>query len=153
MQALEAIQAVEAVETHEARQYYLAVVKASTPLSLEKARSRIPEEYRGTAPYSAFTLWTYYSRTDHDAPGDSCPYCNMFDGQTFTGDQLRTVFPDHYWKGPDIYANVHKTLWNKEGTCTCLLIREPKDSPLVYDMWSRLGTDWTEKPKNDVEEK
>ena len=33
--------------------------------------------------------------------------------------------------------------------CTCLLIREPENSPLVYDMWSRLGTDWKELPKKE----
>jgi hypothetical protein len=115
--------------------------------AVEKARSRIPEDLRDTHPYSVNALWTYYSRTDHDAPGDSCPYCKMFDGQTFTGDMLRATFPDHYWKGNDIYANVHKTLWGKEGTCTCLLIREPDREKLgLLEMWGSLGTDWTEKP-------
>lgn len=130
-------------------QTLIEVVQAVEQAELTEARGRIPEEYRNTHPYSSTALWTYYARTDHEAPGDSCPYCKMFDGQTFTGDMLRTTFPDHYWKGPDIYANVHKTLWNKEGTCTCLLIREPEKSPLVYDMWSRLGTDWKELPKKE----
>ena len=130
-------------------QSLIEAVTAVESFLLDEAKTRIPEEYRKTRPYSANTLWTYYTRTDHDAPGDSCPYCKMFDGQTFTGAQIRSVFPDHYWKGPDIYVNVHKTLWNKEGTCTCLLIREPEDSPLTYDMWSQLGTDWTELPRKD----
>jgi hypothetical protein len=77
----------------------------------------------------------------------------MFDGSTFTGSQLRTVFPDHEWVGDDIYANVHKTLWGKEGTCGCLLIREDEkwgpESNL--DLWSNIGTDWTKGPTTKEE--
>jgi hypothetical protein len=62
------------------------------------------------------------------------------------------VFPDHRWMGDDIYANVHKTLWGdkSDGTCGCLLIREPegKESP-YYSLWSSIGTDWTELPKEE----
>jgi len=76
----------------------------------------------------------------------------MFDGQTFTGSQLRSVFPHHYWVGDDIYPNVHKTLWDVDSTCSCLLIREPEDaSALNLDLWSQLGTDWTEMPKGEEE--
>lgn len=111
------------------------------------ARQRIPRELRGTHPYSANTLWTYYNRADHDPEGDTCLYCRFFDGQTFTGAQLRSVFPDHVWRGSDIYPNVHKTLWNRESTCACLLIRESEgagENKLDLDLWTDLGTDWTE---------
>jgi hypothetical protein len=92
-------------------------------------------------------------RTHHEPEGESCAYCSMFDGQTFNGTQLRSVFPDHEWVGVDIYPNVHKTLWGVDGTCACLLIREPEDFELPnYSMWSQIGTDWTEKPKKEEDE-
>jgi hypothetical protein len=78
----------------------------------------------------------------------------MFDGQTFTGSQLRSVFPDHKWVGDDIYANVHMTLWGKDGTCGCLLIREDEkwtQQPNL-ELWSQLGTDWTQGPKTEKDE-
>ena len=133
MQALQAVQAVLEVQEY------------------EKAIKRIPEHLKYTAPYSVNTLWTYYNRTYQDPVGESCNYCKMFDGQTFTGDQLRTVFPDHKWVGDDIYPNVHMTLWGKESTCSCLLIREDEkwgpDTNL--NLWSQVGTDWTEQPKDE----
>ena len=117
--------------------------------AVKKARQRIPEYMRGTSPYSVNALWTFYLEAHHDAEGENCLYCKMFDGQTFTGDQLRTVFPDHRWEGDDIYANVHMTLWGKDGTCTCLLIREDeKWLPATnLDLWSGIGVDWTEEPE------
>ena len=131
-------------------QLYLEAAKTHEPLTLEKARKRVPDDLRNTHPYSVTALWTYYNRTDHDPEGDTCIYCKMFDGQTFTGDQLRSVFPDHEWKGNDIYPNVHKTLWGKDSTCACLLIREPEDVDEVnLNMWSQLGVDWTEKPNKE----
>ena len=115
------------------------------------ALKRIPEHMKGTAPYSANALWTFYLDTHHDPIGESCIYCKMFDGNTFTGDQLRSVFPDHYWEGDDIYPDVHKTLWGKEGTCACLLIREDeKWGPETnLSLWGWLGTNWTEEPKGE----
>ena len=115
-----------------------------------EARQRIPDYLKKTHPYSAKALWTYYLRTEHEPEGASCPYCKMFDGQTFTGDMLRSVFPDHKWVGDDIYANVHMTLWGKDGTCGCLLIREkdPDEQPNL-GIWGQIGTDWTEKPKSE----
>jgi hypothetical protein len=112
------------------------------------AKQRIPQHLRDTSPYSVNALWTFYLDTHHQPEGESCIYCKMFDGSTFTGSQLRTVFPDHIWEGDDIYANVHKTLWNKEGTCGCLLIREDeKWGPEInLDLWSNIGTDWTKGP-------
>jgi hypothetical protein len=121
MQVLEPVLAVEAVE---------------------KARKRIPEYMKPTHPYSSQALWTFYLRTLREPVGESCPYCEMFDGQTFTGSQLRSVFPDHKWVGDDIYPNVHMTLWGKD-TCACLLIREPAEArELNLDMWSQMGVDW-----------
>ena len=125
------------------------VVKAVKEARIEEARQRIPDEFKKTHPYSALALWTYYARTDHDPPGETCPYCSMFDGSTFTGDTLRITFPDHYWKGSDIYPDVHKTLWGKEGTCACLLIREPDEVDPNLDIWSSIGTDWSELPKEE----
>lgn len=122
-------------------------------VELQEARQRIPEDLRDTHPYSSTALWTYYARTHHDAEGDICNYCNMFDGKTFTGDMLRVTFPDHRWEGMDIYPDIHKTLWGKEGTCACLLIREPENSPLVYDMWNTIGVDWTEEPRKEDTQK
>lgn len=118
----------------------------------EGAKNRIPDDLKNTHPYSAFASWTYYMRTHHEPEGDSCAYCQMFDGQTFTGDQLRSVFPDHQWDGVDIYPNVHKTLWGIDSTCSCLLIRDPEDFELPYhDRWTRLGVDWTKGPEPEVE--
>ena len=130
MQALQAIQIVREVQ------------------QFQKALKRVPEHLKHTYPYSANALWTFYLDTHHDPVGESCVYCQMFDGQTFTGSQLRSVFPDHEWDGDDIYANVHKTLWGKEGTCACLLIREDeKWGPETnLSLWSQLGTDWTKGP-------
>ncbi len=123
MQALEAVLATEAVE---------------------KALKRVPESLKRTHPYSSQALWTYYLRTLREPEGESCPYCILFDGQTFLGSQLRTVFPDHKWEGDDIHPNVHMTLWGKE-TCACLLIREPEDAkPLNLQVWSQMGVDWKE---------
>jgi hypothetical protein len=133
MQALEAVQAV---------------------LAVQKARKRIPEHMEATHPYSVNAIWTYYLRGHHEPEGESCVYCQMFDGQSFTGDQLRTVFPDHYWVGDDIYPNVHKTLWDIDSTCSCLLIMHPEGAKeLNLDMWSSVGTDWTETPDQSNKEK
>jgi hypothetical protein len=115
-------------------------------VSLVKATKRIPDYLANTYPYSSLALWTYYNRAHHDPEGESCPVCMFFDGQTFTGSQLRTVFPDHYFVGDDIYPNVHKTLWGKDDTCSCLLIREPDVSAsLNLSMYSGVGGDWRDK--------
>jgi hypothetical protein len=151
MQALEAVEAVEAVEGFECKQTWLAALKSHEPLTLEKATKRIPEHLVDTHPYSVNALWTFYLDTHHQPEGKSCIYCEMFDGQTFTGDQLRTVFPDHRWEGDDIYPDVHMTLWGKEGTCACLLIREDDKwgTHPNLSLWSQVGTDWTEQPKKE----
>jgi len=118
------------------------------------AKQRIPAHMRDTSPYSVNALWTFYLDTEHQPEGPSCKYCEMFDGQTFTGSQLRSVFPDHKWVGDDIYANVHMTLWGKDGTCGCLLIREDEkwtQQPNL-ELWSQLGTDWTQGPKTEKDE-
>jgi len=133
---LSAIQAVQAVETYE----------------LEEARKRIPPHMQNTAPYSAKALWTFYLDTHHQPEGESCIYCKMFDGQTFTGAQLRSVFPDHKWEGDDIYANIHMTLWGKDGTCGCLLIREPEHEDITLNLWTQMGTDWTKAPEKEKEQ-
>ena len=122
-------------------------------VAVHEARNRIPDDLKNTAPYSVNALWTYYNRTYSDPVGDSCNYCKMFDGQTFTGDQLRSVFPDHYWVGLDIYPNVHKTLWDRDSQCSCLLIREDeKWGPASnLSLWSQIGVDWTKGPEKEVE--
>jgi hypothetical protein len=126
-----------------------AVAVVEQVIGLEEATKRVPDHLKPTHPYSSLALWTFYLDTEHQPEGESCLYCKMFDGQTFTGDQLRTVFPDHRWVGDDIYANVHMTLWGKDGTCGCLLIREDEkwsEEPNL-SLWSQIGTDWTEEPK------
>ncbi len=121
-------------------------------LAVTEARNRIPDDLKDTHPYSAFASWTYYLRAHHEPEGESCAYCKMFDGQTFTGSQLRSVFPDHQWVGTDIYPNVHKTLWGIDSTCSCLLIRDPDDFELPYhNRWSQIGIDWKAKEENKDE--
>jgi hypothetical protein len=123
-------------------------------VAVHEARQRIPDHMKDTHPYSALALWTFYARTHHDPEGETCNYCSMFDGQTFTGAQLRSVFPDHRWEGDDIYPDVHKTLWGKEGTCACLLIREAetdKDLMPNLSLWSQIGTDWKDNKSSDDE--
>lgn len=151
---LAAIEAVQATETYITREYYLSTLKTHAPLSLSEARKRIPDHLKDTNPYSVNALWTFYLDTHHQPEGKSCIYCEMFDGQTFTGDQLRSVFPDHKWVGDDIYANVHMTLWGKDGTCGCLLIREDDKwgAEPNLSLWTSVGTDWTEQPKTEEEE-
>ena len=116
-------------------------------LSLEEATKRVPDDLRPTHPYSANALWTFYLDTEHQPEGPSCLYCKMFDGKTFTGSQLRSVFPHHEWKGSDIYANVHATLWGEKrsGDCGCLLIREDEKwgAEPNLNLWSQIGVDWT----------
>ena len=145
MQALQLIQIVQQVQTRQAQTEYLTAAKQRC-LYLEKARKRIPSHLKNTGPYSTFALWTYYTRSHHEPKGKTCIYCQMFDGQTFTGTQLRTVFPDHYFVGDDIYPNVHKTLWGVDSTCGCLLIREKDAEKQVnLSLWDDLtGTEWTE---------
>ena len=104
-------------------------------------RRYIPDHLKDTHPFSATTLWTYYARTYRDPEGETCPYCNQFDGQTFPGTYLRSIFPDYFWVGDDIYPNVHKTLWNKD-TCACLLIREPDEVSTNLDMAGNLTVDF-----------
>ncbi len=135
----------------------LSIVKAvKETISLEEATKRVPDHLRSTHPYSSLALWTFYLDTEHQPEGPSCNYCLMFDGQTFTGDQLRTVFPDHRWVGDDIYANVHKTLWGdkNDGTCGCLLVREDEKwgAEPNLSLWTQIGTDWTELPKKEETE-
>jgi hypothetical protein len=118
------------------------VVKA---VEAAEAKNRVPDDLKHTHPYSSLALWTFYARTHHDAPGEICRYCQFFDGQTFTGSQLRSVFPDHRWEGTDIYPDVHKTLWGRDGECTCLLIREPESPSLNLSIYSGVGGDWRDK--------
>lgn len=129
-----------------------SVVNAVLAVHNIEARKRVPDHLKNTNPYSVNALWTFYLDTLRTPEGDSCPYCKMFDGKTFTGDQLRTVFPDHVWMGDDIHANVHMTLWGKD-TCCCLLIRDDTKwgEPTNLDLWSQIGIDWTEKPHGEEE--
>jgi hypothetical protein len=99
------------------------LVQAVKAVQTFDARRRIPESMRGEHPFSAYAFWTYYSLGD---PEDECEYCLRYDGRTFAGNQLRTTFPDLKFEAPDIYPNVHMTLWGKE-TCKCILIRENPD--------------------------
>ena len=115
-----------------------------------EAKDRIPDDLKNTHPYSSLALWTFYLDTHHTPEGESCVYCKLFDGRTFAGNQLRTVFPDHEWEGPDIYPNVHMTLWGKK-TCACLLIREPETPKLNLNMWSGVGSGWVDSPPLDGE--
>jgi hypothetical protein len=118
-------------------------------LMLEEASKHIPDHLKDTHPFSSNALWTFYLDTEHQPEGPSCIYCKMFDGQTFTGDMIRTTFPDYKWAGDDIYANVHMTLWGKDDTCGCLLVREDEKwgAEPNLELWTSIGTDWTEEPK------
>lgn len=83
-------------------------------------KSWIPEQYRGISYFSNYDLWEYF---ELGASTGECEFCKKYSGQTFTGAQLRQVFPDLVIQGEDdIYPNVHMTLWGKE-TCKCTLIR------------------------------
>lgn len=132
----------------------LTVIQVVKKARIEEARKRVPDDLKTSHPYSVMALWTFYLDTEHQPEGPSCNYCQMFDGQTFTGDMLRTTFPDHEWRGNDIYANVHKTLWGEkaDGTCGCLLIREPSEVDTNLSMWSQIGVDWKEQKKESGEE-
>ena len=132
IQALEAVQVILTVQ------------------AVEKATKRIPTNLINTHPYRVNALWTYYLRTEHEPKGESCVYCEMFDGQTFPGSFLRVMFPDHRWEGDDIYPDVHKTLWGISGTCACLLIREPDETNINLDMYGQITVDW--KNSKPVEE-
>jgi len=132
-----------------------AVEAVQAVLSFEEARERVPDHLKKSHPYSALALWTFYLDTHHQPEGESCMYCLMFDGQSFTGSQLRTVFPDHEWEGDDIYANVHRTLWGEKAnhTCGCLLVREADpEAQTNLSIWTGLGVDWKEQPKTEKEE-
>ena len=130
----------------------LEAVQAVQYLQLEERRI-IPDHLKPSHPFSALALWTYYARTHHEPKGESCVYCKMFDGQTFTGAQLRSVFPDYMWSGDDIYPNAHKTLWGVDSTCGCLLIREPSvpEVDTNLSMWTQIGTDWIKGPDESEE--
>ena len=83
-------------------------------------KSWIPEEYRGTSYFGNYDLWEYF---ELGASTSECEFCKQYSGKTFTGAQLRQVFPDLEIIGEDdIYPNVHMTLWGKD-TCKCQLIR------------------------------
>ena len=60
-------------------------------------------------------------------PDSECEYCEWFDGKTFTGAQLRFLFPDlKIIDRDEIHPRVHMTLWGKD-TCKCRLYRRSKD--------------------------
>lgn len=83
-------------------------------------KSWIPEELQGNSFFGNYDLWEYFALGDLD---NECEWCRRYATQTFTGTQLRQVFPDLEIQDEDnIYPNVHMTLWGKE-TCKCLLIR------------------------------
>jgi hypothetical protein len=149
--AVEVAHVVHIVEQFRLRQEYYEVVKIRHIPSLEEALKHIPDHLKHTHPFSSNALWTFYLDTEHQPEGPSCNYCQMFDGQTFTGDMIRTTFPDYKWAGDDIYANVHMTLWGKDGTCGCLLIREDEKwgAEPNLSLWSQVGTDWTKGPSDE----
>ena len=127
----------------------LEAVEVVEALELSESKKRIPDHLKDTRPYSANALWGFYERTLREPKGDTCPYCHMFDGQTFTGDQLRSIFPDHEWVGDDIAPRVHMTLWGVD-TCACLLIRiKAGEEPPNLDMWSQIGVNWAEQPNQE----
>lgn len=98
MQALEAVQIVETVL---------------------KATKRIPESMKGTPFYGALVFWDYVGE---DSP-NQCDNCKDKNGLSFSGSQLRTLFPDHIIESEDrIWVNYHMTLWGVD-TCKCYLER------------------------------
>ena len=84
----------------------------------------IPEDLRGNSFFGNTDLWTYYALGPTTT---ECTFCTGYNQQSFTGAQLRQVFPDLEIEDEDtIYPNVHMTLWGTE-TCKCLLMREIED--------------------------
>lgn len=84
-----------------------------------EARQRIPDYLKDTHPFSHYAIWDYMNLGD---PESECEHCLRYDGKQFTGDMLRTLFPDLEFDGDDILPRVHMTLWGKD-TCKCRLIR------------------------------
>lgn len=88
-------------------------------LAVQEARKRIPDNLKHTHPFSHYAVWDYMNLGD---PQSECEHCLRYDGKQFTGDMLRTYFPDLMFDGEDILPRVHVTLWGKD-TCKCRLIR------------------------------
>lgn len=118
---LEAYEAVSAVE------------------AVYKAKQRVPEELYGFSFFGAYDIWEYYELGD---PDSECVYCKEYGAKVFSGNQLRSIFPDLIIEDEDtIFPNVHKSLWGAD-TCKCKLIRlnkeKVKPESLVFWIGERL---------------
>lgn len=85
-----------------------------------EARKRIPDELNGKHFFGAYDIWHYI---DTQLQDNECETCKRFHSFDFTGNMLRSYFPDLTVESENIiYPNVHRTLWGTD-TCKCLLIR------------------------------
>lgn len=101
-------------------QQLIDVVQAVNAARQAAAYSRIPKNLRGSSFFSEYDLWDYQELGD---PEDECEYCKEHGDHTYSGSELRSLFPDLIVVTEDaIYPNVHMTLWGKQ-TCKCLLTR------------------------------
>jgi hypothetical protein len=88
-----------------------------------EARKRIPDEFKGLSYFGAYDIWHYIDTTSKDPVHGECETCHRFHAYTFTGNTLRSYFPDLTVEAENlINPNVHKTLWGTD-TCKCYLIR------------------------------
>lgn len=117
LSAIEAIQAVQQV------------------LSLEKALKRIPDHLKQYTFFGDLDQWHYYSIGDDKL----CEYCNQHEAVTYSGSEIRGIFPDLEIVDKNmIYPRVHMTLykqgkfgaWSKD-SCRCVLVRQLSEEPLA----------------------
>lgn len=80
---------------------------------VDEARSRIPDGLRGLTFYSADDEWLFLGSGHPHMCGD----CASYDGDIYSGDELRSAFPYHTILDENtIAASVHPN-------CSCLLTR------------------------------
>jgi hypothetical protein len=95
------------------------ILQAIEAVRVMQDKRWIPEELHDRTFFSYQDVWHYISISDDRR----CKYCEMYDGEDYFGDQIRTFFPDLEIRSPNIIdVNVHLTLWNKD-TCRCKLVR------------------------------
>jgi hypothetical protein len=106
--------------------------------AIQTAKQRIPKKYKHLTYFSDLDQWRYFSIGD----GKRCKYCDQHEGITFSGSEIRGIFPDLDIVSPTmIYPRVHMTLykqgkfgaWSKD-SCRCVLIRELREDPLAVTL-------------------
>ncbi len=92
----------------------ISIVEAVEAIELYEALKRIPDGLKGRTFFSAEDVWLYHTEDDARV----CGNCQMFDGATFTGEDLRRILPDLTIVSEDmIMVNIHPN-------CRCYLSRE-----------------------------